>query len=527
MHASSIRPLASLLSAAALACSAAVSFAQSSVLRYVPQSDVKVLDPSFTTNYQTRNFGYLVYDTLFAPDAKGEPQPQMVEKYTASADGKQWTFTLRAGLEFHDGQPVTAADCVASLERWSERDSFGRAMVAAGAKWQARDARTFTLTLSEPFGLVREALAKVSSHAPFMMPAHSLKAAGSGPVNDAIGSGPYRFKRDEWAPGNKLVFVRNTSYVGRSEAASFLAGNKKGQIDRIEWLVLPDANSAAAALRAGEVDMMEMVPPDQIASLRQDPAIRVAAAGAYQASLIVNQLQPPFNNPKARQALLQAVNQEKFVAGMGYPDNMRMKYCASFFMCGSANESTAGAAPYAQPDLPKAKRLLAESGYRGEKVVLLVPGDNQPLNGAALVAMQTMKQVGFNVEAQSMDWATLVSRRVSKEPVERNGWSAYATFGVSSSIDSPLSNFMLGAACGNSMPGWPCDRQLDELRAAWLKEVDPAKRRAMLDKFHERAYEAVPYIPLGQYAGAFAVRRNVKHSEQLTTDVPTLWMLAK
>jgi peptide/nickel transport system substrate-binding protein len=505
------------------------SFAQptADTLRYVPQSDVKVMDPGFTTNYQTRNFGYLVFDTLFGLDAKGRPQPQMIDKFSRSADGRQWSFTLRPGLKFHDGQPVTSADCIASLERWSTKDSYGRAMIDAGARWKAVDDKTFTLSLDEPFGLVLEALSKVSSFAPFILPARLIKAAGNGPVNDAIGSGPFIFKRDEWAPGSKLVFVRNPAYVGRSEPASFLAGNKKSLLPRIEWLILPDANSATAAVRNGEVDMLEVIPPDQIATLYTEPSVRVAAAGAYQASLILNETQAPFNNEKARQALLMAVNQEKFVAAMGYPANLRMKYCASLFMCGSANETSAGAAPYAKPDLEKAKRLLAESGYHGEKVVLLVPTDNQPLNGAALVAMQTLKQVGFNVDAQSMDWATLVSRRVSKEPVERGGWSAYATFAVSSSVDSPLSNFMLGASCGNSMPGWPCDKKLDDLRKAWLKEPVPAARRKILDQFQERAYQSLPYVPVGQYSGAFAVRKNVQHSELLDSDVPTLWMLSK
>ncbi len=522
-------PVVKLLAAFVCAGLLTPAFAQpaSGTLRYVPQSDVKVMDPGFTTNYQTRNFGYLVFDTLFGLDAKGKPRPQMVDTFTRSADGRQWSFTLRAGLRFHDGQPVTSADCIASLERWSTKDSYGRAMVEAGARWKAMDERTFTLSLDEPFGLVLEALSKVSSFTPFILPARLIKAAGNGPVNDAVGSGPFVFKRDEWAPGSKLVFVRNPDYVGRSEPASFLAGSKKPQLARIEWVILPDANSAAAALKNGEVDMLETIPPDQIASLSTDPGVRVVAAGAYQASLVLNETQPPFNNEKARQALLLAVNQEKFVAAMGYPPHMRMKYCASLFMCGSANETSAGAAPYARPDLAKAKRLLAESGYQGEKVVLLVPTDNQPLYGAALVAMQTLKQVGFHVDAQSMDWATLVSRRVSKEPVDRGGWSLYATFAVSSSADSPLSNFMLGASCGNSMPGWPCDPTLDDLRKAWLKESAPAARREILDRFQERAYQSLPYVPVGQYAGAFAVRKNVSHVERLDSDVPSLWMLSK
>lgn len=496
-------------------------------LRFVPQADLKVLDPIYTTNYVTRNFGYLVYDTLFAQDAHGVPKPQMVDTYTASKDGKQWTFTLRTGLKFHDGSPVKSSDCIASLRRWSEKDSYGRAMVAAGAKWEAVDDRTFKLTLQEPFGLVLEALSKVSSLTPFIMSEKAIKAAGTGPVSDVNGSGPYMFKRDEWAPGNKVVFVRNPNYSGRQEPADYLSGNKTGSINRIEWLILPDANSATAALTNGEVDMLELVPPDNITALRADPAIKVGAAGSYQADLILNQLHPPFSNMLARQALLYAIDQEKFIAGMGYPLDMRVKHCSTFFICGSVNDTSAGSERYQMPDLAKAKQLLAASGYKGEKVVVLVPTDYANLNSAALITIQTLKSVGFNVEAQSMDWATIVARRVKKDAPENGGWSVYATFAAASSVDSPLTNFMLGASCGNSMPGWPCDTQLDVLRAAWVREATPLKRRGVLDSFQRRAFEAVPYIPLGQYSAAFAVRKAIKNANRLTSDVPVLWQLSK
>lgn len=519
------------LSAAVLSCAAwgapPSTPTTAKVLRFVPQLDLKVLDPIFTTSYVTRNFAHLVYDTLFAIDAKGAVQPQMVEKYSVSKDGLRWSFTLRPGLKFHDGAPVTAADCVASLQRWADKDSHGRAMVAAGARWEARDAQTLTLTLKEPFGLVLESLAKVSSLPPVIMPQRLVQSASNGPLSEVMGSGPFIFRRDEWVPGSKVVFVRNPHYVGRAEPTSFLAGNKKAGVDRLEWVVLPDANSATAALKNGEVDMLEAVQPDNIPSLQSDRGLALGTGGAYQGALVVNNLTPPFNNTTVRQALLKAVDQERFMAGMGYPQQMRVKHCPSFFICGKPNETTAGSQPYARPDVAAAKQLLAASGYKGEKVVLMVPTDHPSLNGGAMVALQTMKAIGLNVEAQSMDWASIVSRRVRKDPVEAGGWSAYVTFAAETSADSPLNNFMLGAACGNSMPGWPCDQRLDELRAAWLRESSPAKRKEILDAFQSRAYEVVPYIPLGQYSGAFAVSRKLRNAERIVGDVPSLWALEK
>ena len=518
--------LAATLIAAALGFAAAPAAAQTKTFKFVPHADLKILDPSFTTAYITRNFGYMVYDTVFAQDANGVPKPQMVDKYTTSKDGKLWTFTLRKGLKFHDGSAVTAADTVASLQRWAGRDGIGRAMAAAGGEWKAVDASTFTLTLKEPFGMVLEGLAKPSGFPTIVMPERMARLPTTAPLTEVMGSGPFLFKRDEWVPGNKLVFVRNPNYVGRSEPPSGLSGNKTPKFDRVEWLVLPDSNTSTAALKNGEVDMVEQVPPDYITPLRGDPNIKLGSGGSYQGWIVFNQLVPPFNNAKARQAVLYAVNQEKFTAGMGYPLDMRMTYCATFFICGSPNDTSAGADPFRKTDIAKAKQALAESGYKGEKVVVLLPTDVSYLNAAALVTIQTLKSIGVNVDAQSMDWSTVTARRAKKEPPEAGGWNIYVTVAGQFDADSPITNAYLGASCGNSLPGWPCDKTLDELRTAWMKETVPARRKEALDTFQKRAYEVVPYAFFGQYSPAYAVRKNIKGMDKFWS-IPALWVLDK
>ncbi len=522
------RPLlaAVTLLSTALLLGGAAAQAQTKTLRFVPHADLKILDPSFTTAYITRNFGYMVYDTLFAQDAKGTPKPQMVDKYTTSKDGKQWSFTLRPGLKFHDGSAVTAADCVASLQRWGARDSIGRAMGAAGAEWKAVDANNFTLTLKEPFGLVLDALAKPSGFPPVIMPERLAKMPATAPLTEVMGSGPFLFKRDEWVPGNKAVFVRNPNYVGRAEPPSGLSGNKKPHFDRVEWLYLPDSNSSTAALKNGEVDLIEQVPPDYITPLRADPNIKLGSGGSYQGFIVMNQLHPPFNNPKVRQAVLHAVNQEKFVAGMGYPLDMRLTYCSTWFICGGPNQTDAGAEPYRKPDLAKAKQLLAEGGYKGEKIVVLLPTDISYLNAAALVTIQTLKSIGMTVDAQSSDWATITGRRAKKEAPEGGGWNVYVTVAGEFDVNSPVTNAYLSAACGNALPGWPCDKPLDELRTAWIRETAPAKRKELLDSFQVRAFEAVPYAYFGQYSPAFAARKSLKNLDAYW-GIPTLWALDK
>ena len=525
------RTLAALAAWGALALAAAspTAFAQTppKTLKLVAHADLKILDPTFTTAYISRNFGYMVYDTLFAQDANSKPQPQMVEKYTSSKDGKEWSFTLRPGLKFSDGTAVTPADCIASLQRFTARDSLGRAMVAGGAEWKAVDARTFTLTLKEPFGMVIDALAKPSSFPPVIMPERIAKMPATSPLPEVMGSGPFMFKRDEWVPGNKVVFVRNPNYVPRSEPASGLAGGKKSNFDRVEWLYLPDANSAIAALERGEVDIIEQVPPDYIAPLRTDSNVKVGAFGTYQGFLVMNHTQPPFDNPKVRQALLMGTSQERFSAAMGYPLDMRMAYCGTFFICGGPNETMAGSEPYRKADVAKAKKMLADSGYKGEKVVLLVPSDVTYLNAEALMAAQTMKNIGLNVDMQSMDWASIGARRARKDAADAGGWNMYVTVAGEFDVNSPITNAYLSAACGNTLPGWPCDKPLDDLRNQWLKETVPAERKKILDAFQVRAYEAVPYINAGQYSAAYAARASLKGLDKLWAGMPTVWVLDK
>lgn len=523
--------LAALASATTLMLGAAASLpasAQTKTIKIVAHADVKILDPSFTTAYITRNFGYMVYDMPFGLDAKGVPRPQMVDSYTTSKDGRLWTFKLRAGLKFSDGSPVTAADAVASLQRWTSRDSIGRAMTAISSpEWKAVDAATFTLALKEPFGLVLEGLSKPSGFPPVIMPERLAKLPTTSPISEVLGSGPFVFKRDEWVPGNKLVFVRNPHYVARSDAPSHLAGSKKPIADRVEWLYLPDANSAIAALKKGEVDLVEQLPPDYIIPLRSDANVKLQASGAWQGWMVMNQLHPPLNNPKVRQAVAKAVNQERFMAAMGYPLDMRMTHCATFFLCGGPNESTAGSEPFRSADVAKAKQMLADAGYKGEKVVLLVPSDITYLNALGLMAAQTLKNIGINVDVQTSDWATIGGRRAKRDAPEAGGWNMYVTVAGGFDADSPITNAYLSAACGNGLPGWPCDKPLDELRTAWLKATQPAARKQALDAFHAQAWEALPYINVGQFTPAIAARKELKGVEKLSGGLPLFWLLDK
>ena len=288
-------------------------------LRMVAHSDLKVLDPVWTTAFITRNHGYLIYDTLFAQDAEMVIQPQMVGKYETSPDKLTWTFTLRDGLEWHDGTPVTAEDCVASIKRWGARDALGQQLMASLATMEPVDAKTFKIVLKEPFGLVLEALGKPSSNVPFMMPKRVAETDPFKQIGDYTGSGPFVFKKEEWKPGEKVVYAKNTKYKPRAEPPSMFAGGKIAKVDRIEWLAISDPMTAVNALIQGEVDMIESPVPDHFPILKADKNVALFGWNQLGSQMIMrfNHLHPPFDNVKARQAAMYAIAQEDFLRAPG------------------------------------------------------------------------------------------------------------------------------------------------------------------------------------------------------------------
>jgi peptide/nickel transport system substrate-binding protein len=426
----SLTTVIGVLAVAAVLCPPAALAQGQKVLKFIPQADLRILDPITTTAYITRNHGYMIYDTLFATDAKFQVQPQMVDKYELSKDQLTYTFTLRDGLKFHDSQPVRSADCIASIERWAKRDALGQKMAEVTESWKVVNDKTFTLKLKRPFPLTLEALAKPSSNVPFIMPERIAKTDASTNITEPIGSGPFKFVKEEWVPGSKVVYIKNTEYVPRKEPPSWAAGGKVVKVDRVEWIYIPDSATAAAALNAGEADWWEQLPPDLIPVLARNKDVKVENIDPLGSMGMIrfNFLYPPFNNPKMRQALLYAVDQNDYVLGIaGDPKNGHT--CYSYFTCGTPLSSEVGAEPMrGKRDFEKAKQLIKEAGYKGEKIVIISATDQPIVHSQSLLTSEMLRKLGLNVDLQAGDWGTLITRRTSKEPVEKGGWSIFHTW---------------------------------------------------------------------------------------------------
>ena len=409
----SLRLAASIAAAAALAAPAGAE----SVLRVVAHADLKNLDPIWTTAYISRNHGYMVYDTLFALDENSNRNPRWSRTGASAPMASSGPSDSAGGLVWHDGAPVTAADCVASIERWGARDGMGQKLMDATAALTVIDDRTFSLTLAQPYGLVLQSLGKISSNVPFMMPERLARTDPFEQVAESIGSGPFLFAAEEWVPGAKAVYVRNPAYVPRAEAPSFAAGGKVAKVDRVEWLYIPDAATAMNALIGGEVDYIELPPHDLLPIMEASPGVVVETLDTLgsQGWIRLNHLLPPFDDARAREAVLWAIDQTHYLqATVGNPDYY--EECAAYFGCGTTFETDIGTEALMRQDLDRARALVAESGHAGARVVILQATDISINAGAALVTAGLLREIGFDAELQAMDWSTLTSRPGDKRP---------------------------------------------------------------------------------------------------------------
>ncbi|MGD9946202.1 MAG: ABC transporter substrate-binding protein [Burkholderiaceae bacterium] len=512
----------------AAAASAQPAADASRTIRFVPFGEPTNFDPIMEVTRATNAHAYMIYDTLFAQDVNGKPQPQMVDAYTLSPDGRVYTMTLRKGMKFHDGSPVTANDAVASIRRWAKRDVLGKKLVEMGLQVDAVDSLTFTVATKQPTQLVLSAFAKPTSSSVFVMRAVDAAKEPTQQVTANIGSGPFRFVAKEYQPGHQIVYERNPDYVPRAEPPSYLAGGKRVNVDRVIFRFIRDAGTAVAALKAGEIDIYESPPPDLITELKSDPklSVRVLDKGGISGIIRINHTQPPFDNPKVRQALLAAINQQDYVAVAGAGDPANAKECFAFLGCGFPGFSEAGMESLRKFDRERARRMLRESGYKGEPVLFMHPMDLPPLTDLTSVAIEHMKAAGFNVNAMSMDWATVTQRRAKKEAPSAGGWNAFLSQTYSFNMASPALNFFLAAPCqGGGWFGWPCDPKLEALRERWMAETDAGKLRAVEREIQMQAVDSVPFVPIVQFFTPVAYRNTLANLVEAQSTV--FWGVTK
>ena len=487
------------------------AMAKGKTITAVMHSDLRIIDPLFTTAYITRDHGYMVYDTLLATDSDFKIQPQMAD-VKVSDDKLTYTFTLRDGLKWHDGAPVTAEDCVASLKRWGRADNMGQKLMDFTASIEPIDAKSFALKLKEPYGLVLDSIGKPSSYTPFMMPKRMAETPAGQQMKEQIGSGPFKFVQAEFQPGVKAVYEKNADYVPRKEAPSWTAGGKVAKVDRVEWITMPDAQTAVNALQSGDIDFMENPSFDLLPVLKGNKDIKIETLNklGFQTLGRMNFLHPPFDNVKVRRAALLALNQKDVLdALVGNPEFY--KICGAYFVCGTPLATEEGAGNLIKGGgIAEAKKALAESGYDGTPIVIMAPGDVVTLKAQPIVSAQLLRDAGFKVDLQATDWQTVVARRASQKPTKEGGWNMFFTNWVGADVMNPIATASIGGrGTKGGWFGWAENAKIEELKDKFARSGSPEEQKKIAAEIQKEAYEQVIYVPLGQYLAPSAWRKSL------------------
>ncbi|WP_210258503.1 ABC transporter substrate-binding protein [Devosia sp. 919] len=518
------------VAASALVAAGAIpgtAFAQSApkTLKLFTTTNLVALDPVISTAEIAVQHGYYVFDTLYGVDNDLVPHPQMAESHTVSDDGLTWTFTIRDGLVFHDGGPVTAADCAASIDRWSQVDGFGRLLNAAVDDYEVIDEKNFSIKLNSPFPRLLEAISKPHSSPCFIMPARLASQPTSEPVTEMVGSGPYRFVAEEFSSGNRVIYEKFVDYKPRTEPANLTSGGKVAKFDRIEWVVNTDSATGVNALLQGEVDVLQYIPVDLMALIEGRDDVKSVAFNGQVPIIRFNSTQAPFNNAELRRIAARAVSQVDILASQvdGIPE--LYQECKAVFPCGLPGvvENGGDVLDVYAGDYERAKSDLEAAGYQGEKVVILNPTGMASISSMAVITADQLKKAGFNVELQDMDWGTLLERRRSRESTDNGGWSIFCSAWPPISIANPALNVAMRGDGASGYAGWYENAELEAMIGEWLQATSEDDGKYLFERIQALLIEELPTVPLGTYYTAVAFRSDISGLDPAPVIYP--WLL--
>jgi len=464
------------------------------VLKFIPNTGLTVLDPVWTASLVTGNHGYHVWDTLYGTRHDFTPAPQMAEGHTVNAEYTDWSIKLREGLWFHDGTPVLARDCIASLKRWAKRDD-----------------RTIRIRFKRRFPRLLEALGRTSGLPAFIMPERFGEIDAFTAIKEVIGSGPYKWDAGGFVPGTNVVYTKFDKYVPRQDAPDRTTGAKIAYMERVEWHTMSDNGTAIAAMQSGEMDWWESTPADLRPLVQRNRSLKLEVKDEYgwMGVLRFNFLQPPFDNVKLRRAFLAAAHQHDFLRAAAGEGDKAWQECRAYFPCGAPNVTeTSGRAAMPMPaDLTAAKKAIAEAGYNGEKIVLLVPTDIHHHNAFGQVSGDLIRRLGMNLDFQAMDWGTMIQRITNRGPIDKGGWNLFHTAASNVSSASPALNFFIRGDGG--WTGWYQNPEIGKLTQEWRDTAPGQPVQHIYDAIQASLFNDPPFVPLGQYSTFTTYNRGI------------------
>ena len=491
--------------------------APGATLIFVPTTNPPTFDPVVNPAQATRTLGLMIYETLYTRDLGLNPHPHMLDGHLVEDDGRRWTMKLRADQWFHDGTPVLARDCVASLKRWMARDPVGGSINERLNELTAADDRTIVWRLKKPFPFLPNALAKTQPTCAIMperLAADPFKAAP-----DCIGSGPFRWIADEFVSGSRAVMAKFDRYVPRAEPVEYGWGGYHVYVDRVEWRIIPDPATAAAALSTGEVDGVELPLPDLLPMLRRTPGVTVGRIDTHGVMPVLrpNFIVGPTMNVAVRRAMLAAINQVDEMTALMGEDQDGYRAPIGFFIPGTEGATEAGMDFLRHRPSPDAiKKMLKEGGYNGEPIVFMHPTDPPAYDVVCHVAESAFRDVGLNLDIQTTDWGTVTQRRQSKADLDKGGWSIFPSGFPPVDYANPVLAGGLRANGKDAWVGWPEEPKIETLRDAWIDSPDPAERKRIAADLQRACFDYMqPVHPTGPVsAGGRLARQHHRPTER-------------
>jgi peptide/nickel transport system substrate-binding protein len=424
-----------------------------------------------------------IFEQLFAFDAKYEVKPMLAQSVSVSPDGKTYTIPLRQGVKFHNGQEMTSADVLASLNRWTKVSSRGKIAAQSIESITASDGRTVVLKLKAPFAPLLSFLA-FQNTAAAIYPQAIVDKFGEKMISEYVGTGPYKF--EDWKPDFRIRLVRFPDYAARADAASGFAGKKVAYLDALEFYPVTEVGSRVAGVESGDYQYAMNANKEAYPRLAKNSSLKALIISPGQWGwLIFNKKQGPMANETLRQAALAALDMEPILrAAYGLPEFYQME--PSYYPKGTAWYSTAGAKLYSQKNTAAAKALLAKAGYKGEPIRLVTTKEYEYMYNIALTAAEQWKAVGFNIDLQVFDWATVLDRRGKPE--------MYEVFVTGHAfVPDPSLITILSA----QYPGWWDSPEKNALVAKLNATPQQTTRKQVWDQLQELIYTQVPVIRIG------------------------------
>ena len=505
---------ASRVALAAVAVATALGFAGGSALAAPVRGgaaniamigEPQTLDPMASTADLVGIITQHVYELLYTFDANWNVTPMLAESMPAiSKDGLVYTIPLRKGVKFHNGKEMTSDDVVASLKRWQDTASRGKAVAKEIKSLEAKGPNTIVITLNRPYAPLLAHLALPNGFAAIM-----AKDSIATPLTQFIGTGPYMFK--ERKPDQYVQLVRYDGYSARKEPASGYAGKREAWIDELRFIPVPNANTRVEGSLSGQYQFADLLPVESYARLENAPNVKPVLTSPFGFPyLVLNTKQGPLTSVTLRQAVEAALNNADMM-GAGFGDPKFYTTEASHYARNTPFYSTAGTENYGKGDAKKAATLVANGKYDGTPIKILTSQQYDFHYRMALVMAENLKAAGFKVDMQVVDWSTLIQRR--NDPAL---WDIYITH--SAVLPDPT---LTPPQLGDGAPGWWSSPAKEAALSALNAEADPKKRGALWGSVQAVVFTEVPYIRVGYFNSVTA--RSPKLEGYVAMPWPFFW----